>query len=193
MSISDSWGNIPGMEQPSEILSSGEVELRRWIAADLETLHETINESIEYLLPWMPWAASHDRQQVEKYLSHVADAWATGQAYQYAITTQGVVIGSCGLHRRIGPGGLEIGFWIHPAWAGKGLTTMAAAGLVEAGSRLPGIDRVEIHHDEANPASAAIARRLGFAEVERVTLPDGPQAPGEVGVTVVWRRGVPAG
>jgi hypothetical protein len=46
---------------------------------------------------------------------------------------------------------------------------------------------IEIHHDEANPANGAIARRLGFTEVDRVRVPDGPQAPGETGVQVRWR------
>ncbi|MGW6925641.1 GNAT family N-acetyltransferase [Streptomyces sp. NPDC054950] len=99
----------------------------------------------------------------------------------------GVVVGSCGLHRRIGPGGLDIGYWLHHAWTGKGLATMAAAALVQAGRDLPGIDRIEIHHDAANSASGAVARRLGFTEVERVRVPGGPEAPGETGVQVRWR------
>jgi RimJ/RimL family protein N-acetyltransferase len=39
------------------------------------------------------------------------------------------VIGSSGLMRRIGPGGLDIGYWLHPAWTGKGLATTAVAAL----------------------------------------------------------------
>lgn len=64
---------------------------------------------------------------------------------------------------------------------------MAAAALVAAGGGLPGIDRIEIHHDEANPASGAVARRLGFTEVERRRLPDGPQTPHETGIDLIWR------
>ncbi|MFD9099145.1 GNAT family N-acetyltransferase [Streptomyces collinus] len=94
-----------------------------------------------------------------------------------------MVVGSCGLHRRIGPGGLDIGYWLHHAWTGRGLAAMAAAALVQAGRGLPGIDRIEIHHDEAHPASGAVARRLGFTEM----LPEGPDAPGETGVQVRWR------
>ena len=64
---------------------------------------------------------------------------------------------------------------------------MAAAALVQAGRDLPGTDHIEIHHDEANSASGAIAHRLVFTEVERVRVPDGPEAPGETGVQVRWR------
>ncbi|MEU9631479.1 GNAT family N-acetyltransferase [Streptomyces luteogriseus] len=175
------------MGQPADVLRFDQVELRRWRVDDIEALHRAITESRDHLLPWMPFAATHDRKQGEGFLSHSEEQWASGEAYNYAITSGGAVIGSCGLHRRIGPGGLEIGYWLHHAWTGKGLATMAAAALVQAGRELPGIDRIEIHHDEANSASGAVARRLGFAEVERVRVPDGPEAPGETGVLVVWR------
>lgn len=95
------------------------------------------------------------------------------------------MIGSCGLHRRNGGGGLDLGYWLHPAWTGKGLATMAAAALVDQGLRLGNVDRIEIHHDAANSASGAVARRSGFTEAERRPSPEGPPAPGEVGVDVV--------
>ncbi|MFD7446530.1 GNAT family N-acetyltransferase [Streptomyces sp. NPDC059909] len=175
------------MQQPAEILRSDQVELRRWRVQDIEILHRLITDSRDHLLPWMPFAASHDRAQGEKFLTLCEEEWASGQAYYYAITSGGVVIGSCSLMRRSGPGGLDIGYWLHHAWTGKGLATMAAAALVNAGRRMPGIDRIEIHHDEANSASGAVARRLGFTEIERVQVPEGPAAPRETGIDVIWR------
>ncbi|GAA3503282.1 GNAT family N-acetyltransferase [Streptomyces prasinosporus] len=175
------------MGQPADVLRFDQVELRRWRADDIEALHRAVTESRDHLLPWMPFAATHDRKQGEGFLAYSEEQWGSGQEYNYAITSGGVVVGSCGLHRRIGPGGLDLGYWLHHAWTGKGLATMAAAALVHAGRVLPGIDRIEIHHDQANSASGAIARRLGFTEVERVRVPDGPQAPGETGVQVRWR------
>ncbi|AZS69673.1 GNAT family N-acetyltransferase [Streptomyces lydicus] len=175
------------MEQPAEILRSDQVELRRWRVQDIEVLDRLITESRNHLIPWMPFAASHDRKQGEAFLTRCEEEWASKEAYHYATTTGGVAVGSCSLMRRIGPGGLDIGYWLHHAWMGKGLATMAAAALVEAGRRMPGIDRIEIHHDEANPASGAVARRLGFTEMERVQVPEGPVAPRETGIDVIWR------
>ncbi|MFI9542936.1 GNAT family N-acetyltransferase [Streptomyces sp. NPDC052016] len=175
------------MGQPADVLRFDQVELRRWRVDDVETLHRAITESRDHLLPWMPFAATHDRKQGEGFLAYSEEQWGTGEEYNYAITSSGVVVGSCGLHRRIGPGGLDIGYWLHHAWTGKGLATMAAAALVQAGRDMPGIDRIEIHHDAANSASGAVARRLGFTEVERVRVPGGPEAPGETGVQVRWR------
>jgi ribosomal-protein-serine acetyltransferase len=175
------------MDQPAETLRFDQVELRRWRVSDAEVLHLVVAESLDHLLPWMPWAAGHGRKQTEYYLAHCEEQWDSGRAYNYAITSGGAVAGSCGLMRRIGPGGLDIGYWLHPSWTGKGLATMAAAALVHAGRQMPDIDRIEIHHDESNTASGAVARRLGFSEVEHVPEPDGPTAPGEIGVRVIWR------
>ncbi|MFF3763554.1 GNAT family N-acetyltransferase [Streptomyces sp. NPDC001922] len=175
------------MGQPSETLSFEQVELRRWSVDDLDTLYRVVKESLDHLRPWLPFAAEHSREHSAEFLLRSRMEWKSGEAYNYAITTCGTVVGSCSLMRRIGPGGLEIGYWIHPAWTGRGLVTMAVAALVREGRSLPGTDHLEIHHDEANRASGAVPRRLGFTHAERRERPDGLQAPGEVGVDWVWR------
>ncbi|CAA9471869.1 MAG: hypothetical protein AVDCRST_MAG30-169 [uncultured Solirubrobacteraceae bacterium] len=72
------------------------------------------------------------------------------------------VVGGCGLHPRIGPGGLEIGFWVHPERTRRGYATEAARRLVATAFAQPGIERVEIHHHPANEASGRVAAALGF-------------------------------
>lgn len=183
------------MAQPADTLRFDKVVLRRWRMSDLDTLQRVITEARDHLLPWMPFAATHSREQDKKYLAECRRQWAAGEGYNYAITSESELIGSCGLMRRIGPGGLEIGYWLHPAWTGRGLATMAAAALVEAARGLPGVDHIEIHHDQANQASGAVPRRLGFTVVSRARLPEGPATPGASGVQVVWRLplGAPGG
>ncbi|MET7638714.1 GNAT family N-acetyltransferase [Streptomyces sp. NPDC005438] len=178
------------MNVPPEILRNDQVELRRWRAADLDALDRAIHESLDHLRPWMPWAASHDRRQATEFLARNETEWREGEAFGYAVTVRGALVGGCGLMRRIGAGGLDIGYWIHPDWTRRGLATMAAGALTGEAFRLTGIDRVEIHHDAANPASGAVALRLGFTEVSRAPDPEGPSAPGEAGVKVAWRTTV---
>lgn len=173
------------MEQPADTLRADQVVLRRWRVTDLDALERAIGESVDHLLPWLPWAAGHSRRQTADFLARSHDQWETGRAFGYAITSGAALIGGCGLHRRIGAGGLDIGYWIHPHWTGRGLMTMAAVALVDQGFRLAGIDRVEIHHDVANPASGAVARRLGFTGIE--PAPEPLSAPGESGTDVIWR------
>ena len=158
------------MEQPAETLNFDAVELRRWRVSDVEVLNRVTTESLAHLLPWMPWAASHDRNATAEYVTRSEGEWESDQAYNYAITSGGAVIGSCGLMRRIGPGGLEIGYWLHPEWTGRGLATMSAAALLRQGFELAEIDRIEIHHDAANQASGAVP---GIWQLHRGRAPAG--------------------
>jgi len=94
------------------------------------------------------------------------------------------IAGSIGLMARIGPGGLEIGYWVHQAYTRRGLATAGSAALVEQAFAIPGIERVEIVHDELNVASGGIPRKLGFRETGRRPLDHQPLA--GTGIGVVW-------
>ena len=89
-----------------------------------------------------------------------------------------------GLHRRIEPAALEIGYWLRPDYLGRGYASRAVAALTEAALSLPDVDRIEIHTDEANTSSAAIPRRLGY-RLDRVE-PKTPQASGETHRKQIW-------
>ncbi|MEZ4464280.1 MAG: GNAT family N-acetyltransferase [bacterium] len=78
-------------------------------------------------------------------------------------------IGGIGLHKRVGPEGLEIGYWIDHAHEGQGLVTEAAAALCALVFEVRGLSLVEIHCDPENIRSAAVPRRLGFTHTG--TLP----------------------
>jgi ribosomal-protein-serine acetyltransferase len=178
---------IPDMDRPAELLRHDRVQLRRWRCSDADVAYRVVAESLDHLMPWMPWADGYSPDSSLEFVTRCEREWAEGQAYNYAISAGGSTIGSCGLMRRIGPGALEIGYWIHRSWTGQGLATMAAAALLGEAFALPGIQVVEIHHDEANKASGGVPRRLGFTEIERRPALEGPAAPGELGVEVVWR------
>jgi ribosomal-protein-serine acetyltransferase len=172
-------------ERPDEEVKHGAVILRRYRPDDLDAVVQAVTESAGHLRPWLPWAADYDRESAEAFLDSSDQEWAAGTAYGYAITTEGVLVGGIGLMARIGPGGLEIGYWVHRAYTRRGLATAAAAALVEQAFRLPGVHRLEIVTDELNVASAGVPRKLGFTEIERrpMDLP-GPEG---TGVGVVWR------
>lgn len=174
------------MTAPPETLDAAGVGLRRWQASDLDPLLASIDRSLAHLRPWMPWASADDlRAGTAGYLAQSDADWAAGTAFNYAIELAGRLVGSTGLMARIGPGGLEIGYWVDVDHVRQGIASRAAAALTEAGLALPGVDHIEIRHDAANDASAAVPRRLGFHEVGRA--PVDPAAPGESGVHVTWR------
>jgi ribosomal-protein-serine acetyltransferase len=183
------------MERPREILTHGPVTLRRWRTADAEKLYLAVAESLDHLRPWMPWAVDYQPASAAEFLRQCEQDWESGDAFNYAISVPGSeVAGSCGLMARIGPGGLEIGYWVHVGHIRRGLATAAAAALAAEAFTLPGIDRVEIVHDEENVASGRIPRKLGFTEIERRPQPpdrpagadDAIAGAGEV-IDIVWR------
>jgi ribosomal-protein-serine acetyltransferase len=174
---------------PVEAGQSGFVTVRRWRVDDAADLCAAVDESLEALLPWMAWA--HEplftvaQRRIEIGLAQ--GKWATGRESRYGIFVGDEVAGSCGLHRRLGPGAFEIGYWLRPRFSGRGIATMAAGWLTDAAFTLPDTELVEIHHDRANVRSGAVARRLGYRLVAEV--PDlGPvDAPGKVGIEWQWR------
>jgi ribosomal-protein-serine acetyltransferase len=172
-------------KRPNELIEQPPVTLRRFRAEDVDALFGAVTESLDHLRPWMPWAADYSRASAQEYLDGSIKDWDEGTAYNYAILADGAMAGSIGLMTRCGPGGLEIGYWVRSAYTGRGLATAATAALVDQAFGLPGVDWVEIVHDELNVASGQIPRKLGFTQVERRPLD--PPSPGGSSTGVVWR------
>jgi RimJ/RimL family protein N-acetyltransferase len=167
-------------------IGGGEVTLRRWREQDATALHDVVQESLEHLRPWMAWVADgYPPEAAAAFVADTADDWARGTAFNYGIFVSGRLAGAASLMARIGPGGLELGYWLHPAYTGRGVATRAASLLVAEAFR-SGARRVEIVTDVANARSAAIPRRLGFEEVDR-RPPQEPVTPGEDGLDIIWR------
>jgi ribosomal-protein-serine acetyltransferase len=163
------------------------VALRRWRADDVPRLHQAVLASLEHLRPWMDWIA-HEPLSVDE-RRRLAENWEldwrAGGDVIYGVFVNDEVAGGCGLHRRRGSGALEIGYWTHPAFLRRGIATAAARLLTDAAFTVPGIEVVEIHHDQANRRSRGVPRRLGYAFIGET--PDERVAPGEVGIDCAWR------
>lgn len=175
------------MSPPPESLTCGPARLRRWRPEDLEASLAAVRASRDHLRPWMPWAQEEPTERSQaSWLAIAVHQWDAGESFGYALLPAGsdTVVGSAALENRIGPGGLEIGYWLHPGHLGRGLATAAAAGLSWAGLQVCGADRVEIRCDRANTASAAIPARLGYALTG--TRPVPVQAPAQTGEQQVW-------
>jgi ribosomal-protein-serine acetyltransferase len=181
-------GHDQYMDRPPETLRNAAVTLRRWRATDADLSYRLVRESLEHLTPWMAWATpDYSPDSAAGFVERCEANWADGEAFQYAIFVQGTPAGSAGLMARIGGGGLEIGYWVHPSWTGRGVATSAAAALTDAALALPGVDRVEIHHDVLNAASERVPAKLGYAFIEEVPTDPAMIAPGDSGTMKVWR------
>src|SRR5262249_42727348 len=105
--------------RPNELVFRAPVTLRRFRAEDHEALYRAVTESLDHLRPWLPWAQDYSRASAEEYLARSVRHWDDGTEYNYAILAGGVLAGGAGLMARIGPGGLEIGYWVHRAHTGR--------------------------------------------------------------------------
>lgn len=171
---------------PDRIEGDG-VVLRQLLEDDAEVLARAVSESEDHLRPWMGFMKHHPQPLEERraMLCKNARDWAEGGDVMLGIFVGGELAGTCGLHRRVGPSGLEIGYWIHPSFTRRGLATTAARLLTDAAFSLPEVEYVEIHHDKANSASSGVPRRLGFERLGEE--PDAVHAPAEVGIECRWR------
>jgi ribosomal-protein-serine acetyltransferase len=163
------------------------VVLRRWVDDDLDTKLEAILTSLPALTDWMPWALGYDRAAGAAFLARTQAEWDARTTFGYAVRTAATdrIVGSVGLHARIGVGGLEIGYWVRSDATQRGHATRAAALATGVALTLAGVTHTEIHHDRANEISGRIPRRLGYTCVARVARER--EAPGESGTALHWR------
>ncbi len=174
------------LARPAEELTHGDVTLRRWRRDDADLAFRLVTDSLDHLRPWMSWAAEYSPEAAQEYLRSCEREWQAGEAFNYLISEQGEPCGSAGLMARIGPGGLEIGYWVARDRTGRGIATAAAAAVTEAAFGLPGIERTEIVHDLSNAASGQVPRKLGYARAG-TAVGRFPRAPGECGTSAIWR------
>jgi RimJ/RimL family protein N-acetyltransferase len=168
-------------------LQVGDYVVRKYQISDAQALVDAVTDSYKHLEPWMPWIKFEPQSvaQREELIKTWKEAWENCTEFVMGIFHGDQVVGGTGLHLRGAVNTVEIGYWVHVDYVGRGIATQVSRALTETAFALwEEIDTVEIHHDQANEASAAVPRRLNFDHVE--TSNREPQAPSEVGVLMRW-------
>ena len=189
--------------RPPERVAAGPLVLRRVRADDAGVIAVAVRASLDHLRPWMPWATP-EAADLRSQLVRVAEAdelWDSGTGFIYVMIARdagppggpgavtdpdGEFAGTIGLHRRLSDDAVEIGYWTAAGKTRRGYATAAARALTQVALALPGTRQVEIHCDQANTASAAIPRKLGY-RLDRVEAHE-REAPGELGRRMIWVR-----
>ncbi len=143
--------------------------LRRARRTDADAVATAVRESLEHLARWMAWADERagDAAFQRIRLSEAEQQWDERRGYEYvlvALADEHAIRGSMGIMTRLGPGVLELGYWVHAAFEGRGYIRAAAAAATNAAFAVDGTDAVKICLDPANVRSAAIPKALGFAD-----------------------------
>jgi RimJ/RimL family protein N-acetyltransferase len=171
-----------GFDAPPRRFATERLVVRCYEREDAALLKDAVDTSVDHLRPFMDWAweAPEALEIVVNRLDWLRGVFERGDDFTYGLFTPdgSELVGGAGLHPRVGPGALEIGYWIRESRLRKGLATEAAGGLTRVAFECCGVERVEIHIDPENVASLGVPPRLGFVReaVLRKRLP--PVRPG---------------
>lgn len=103
------------------------------------------------------------REDAIGFVAKTTQWWQDGAEATWAIRHGGELAGVVGLHR-LGRGDGELGYWMTPAFRGRGLLTEASRAVLDWGFSPEGLElaRIEWRAVAGNVASARAARALGF-------------------------------
>lgn len=157
------------------MINAGALVLKRWELPWAGELTAAVHDSLPELKPFLPWATDdYQLASARAFIAAADTCWEKGTDFQYALfTTIGELIGAAGLHTRLGPDTLEIGYWLRTPFTGRGHATAAVEALTRVVLTLPGITRAAIRHDIRNTASARVAEKAGYTESSRHVTPAG--------------------
>ena len=160
--------------------------LRRSTPDDAELVAAAVALNLQHLKPWLPWAspAAAVVENQHKRLIETSLAWDSGSGFEYLALQRDELVGGFGLHRRVGPNAVELGYWLCEQATGRGHATAAVEALTRAALGLTGTRSVEIRCDQANDRSQGVPLRLGY-RLLRIE-PDAVKAPAEVGQSMIW-------
>jgi RimJ/RimL family protein N-acetyltransferase len=141
--------------------------IRCYEPRDAPLLKDAVDSSLEHLRAWMPWAhaAPLPLEETAALLRSFRSLYDTGESFVMGIFSadESELLGGTGLHPRIGPGGLEIGYWVRATATRQGYVTESTAALSRVGFEICDADRVEIRIDPENEASLGVPAKLGYS------------------------------
>jgi RimJ/RimL family protein N-acetyltransferase len=173
-----------------DVLDASPLTLVRWRPDDVDEVLEAVQSSFADLQQWMHWAQTMPtREEQREALAEGNAAFDAGTEFGYLVreTSTGALVGGSGVHRRVGPGAVEIGYWVRSDRHNRGYATRATEAMTHAVfTYLADVDRVEIHMDCANVASARVPEKLGYRLVR--TEQRQKLALGHTGRAYVWQK-----
>lgn len=147
-------------------IESERLIIRCYEPSDALELREAIIESLDHLRPWLPWA-KHEPGDLESIINRLRSfrgQFDLGKDYLFGIfdKTGKELIGSTGLHTRVGEGAREIGYWIRVKYINRGFAKEAVSALTKAGFEIEKLGAIEIHCSPENTRSINIPSKLGY-------------------------------
>lgn len=121
-----------------DVLEASPLILVRWRTEDVDDVLDAVRSSFAELRQWMPWAQTvPTRDEQRAVFAEGNAAFDAGTEFQFVFreSATGTLVGGGGVHRRVGPGAVEIGYWVRTDRHNRGYATRAAQAMTDAALR----------------------------------------------------------
>ena len=148
----------------AEIKVDEQIVLKRFSHNADQAKYDTIINSREHLLPWLPWAHFYKEfKEMPEFTESQIKCFDEGSVLGYDIFYEGKFAGSIDLHNLSAENrSCEIGYWLGKDYIGRGIATRAANKITEYAFSEIDMHRVMIRAASKNEASCKVAERLNF-------------------------------
>lgn len=154
-----------GWPRRQPVLEAGpHVHLRPFTVDDVEAVY--LAHQDPDMVRFLPVVEAYTRAKAERFaLGVAAEMWAeeSGCAFALAESRTGTLLGSVGVpHIDYAAGQATVGYWVAPHGRGRGAATAGLRALSEWLFTHIGLTSVLLVIEDANTASAAVARKAGY-------------------------------
>ena len=152
---------LPVIETPRLILRPPQL-------GDEKPLNKAINNSLNELQRWMPWATDPSMPPTIEFVTNGISSWASEQARDFPMVIvhkeSNQIMGASGFNDRSKPEipMFEIGYWLETSWTKQGYATEMVDALTNFAFKSFNAARVQIITQVGNDASRRVAEKCGF-------------------------------
>jgi RimJ/RimL family protein N-acetyltransferase len=176
------------IQYPFEIVTE-RLKIRSPSEADAHQLLAAINETLEDLKPWMPWAKpipTFDETLENCREAEAAFKTGTDHRMHIFLRDSDTLIGGTGLHNiKTDVPKCEIGYWVRTAYGRQGYVTEAVREVTHFALTSLGMLRVEIRTSTRNVRSRKVPERLGY-DLEGILRNDSRELDGTLRDTCIY-------
>ncbi len=137
---------------------------------DAKQVNMAINESLDAISRWMPWAADTRFETTERFIKRGIQCWEEPQPKELPMIIElkstGEIISVSGFNEKsnFDVPMFETGYWINTRFSGNGFITEAVIAITRLAFERFSAVRVQICAQKENIQSIKVAIRSGFTE-----------------------------
>ncbi len=151
-------GRLSSLAQP--VLVIDELVLRPWQPDDVRAVVAAYQDP--EIQRWH--VRFMTEPEAEAWVLSWADKWRAETGAGWAVVDEDTVVGRTGLRTiDLAAGHGEAAYWVTPSGRGRGIAARALNAVSEWMFVRVGLNRIELEHSAANPASCRVALTAGYA------------------------------